>query len=109
MMRSRITQLGAAVAINLTAGFTDVLILDGGEGDPRMGKVRERSTESAARQRFFTWRNAEGESQRESEKLWGDFTKMNQRVALALEGDASAHRLRHSYPFRVQDDSGTWG
>ena len=86
-----------------------MLILDGGEGDPRMGKVRERSTESAARQRFFTWRNAEGESQRESEKLWGDFTKMNQRVALALEGDACAHRLRHSYPFRVQDDSGTWG
>jgi len=47
--------------------------------------------ESAARQRFFTWRNADGESQRESEKLWGDFTKMNQRVALALEGDASAN------------------
>ncbi|WP_431817939.1 TerD family protein [Gordonia jacobaea] len=43
MMRSRVTQLGAAVAINLTAGVTDVLILDGGEGDPRMGKVRERS------------------------------------------------------------------
>lgn len=43
LMRSRITQLGAAPAINLAAGVTDVLLLNGGEGDPRMAKVRERS------------------------------------------------------------------
>ncbi|QTI69652.1 TerD family protein [Gordonia polyisoprenivorans] len=43
VMRSRIVQLGAAPAINLTAGVTDVLLLDGGAGDPRMPRVRDRS------------------------------------------------------------------
>ncbi|MGC4935973.1 TerD family protein [Gordonia sp. DT30] len=42
VMRSRITQLGASPAINLTAGVTDVLVLDGGVGDPRMPKIRSR-------------------------------------------------------------------
>ncbi|MGU3292530.1 TerD family protein [Williamsia sp. M5A3_1d] len=43
IMRSRLIQLGALPAVNLTAGVTDVLILDGGEGDPRMSRIRERA------------------------------------------------------------------
>jgi DNA polymerase-3 subunit epsilon len=42
IMRSRLVQLGALPAVNLTAGVTDVLVLDGGEGDPRMPRIRER-------------------------------------------------------------------
>ena len=42
-MRSRIVQLGAVPAINLTAAVTDVLLLDGGNGDPRMPRIRERA------------------------------------------------------------------
>ncbi len=41
-MRSRLIQLGALPAVNLTAGVTDVLVLDGGDGDPRMPRIRER-------------------------------------------------------------------
>lgn len=43
VMRSRIVQLGAVPAINLTAAVTDVLLLDGGDGDPRMPRIRERA------------------------------------------------------------------
>ena len=42
IMRSRLIQVGALPAVNLTAGVTDVLVLDGGEGDPRMPRIRER-------------------------------------------------------------------
>lgn len=42
LMRSRLIQLGATPAVNLSAGVTDILILDGGDGDPRMTKVKER-------------------------------------------------------------------
>ncbi|NIL84176.1 DNA polymerase III PolC-type [Rhodococcus fascians] len=42
LMRSRLIQLGATPAVNLSAGVTDILILDGGDGDPRMPKVKER-------------------------------------------------------------------
>lgn len=42
LMRSRLIQLGATPAVNLSAGVTDVLILDGGDGDPRMPRARER-------------------------------------------------------------------
>lgn len=42
LMRSRLIQLGATPAVNLSAGVTDVLILDGGDGDPRMPKAKER-------------------------------------------------------------------
>ncbi|WP_242459172.1 TerD family protein [Rhodococcoides fascians] len=42
LMRSRLIQLGATPAVNLSAGVTDILILDGGDGDPRIPKVKER-------------------------------------------------------------------
>lgn len=42
LMRSRLIQLGATPAVNLSAGVTDILILDGVDGDPRMPKVKER-------------------------------------------------------------------
>ncbi|WP_244970685.1 TerD family protein [Gordonia jinghuaiqii] len=41
-MRSRFVQLGTAPAINLTAGVTHVLLLDGGEKDPRLAKAGRR-------------------------------------------------------------------
>ena len=69
--------------------------------------------ESAARQRFFTWRNVDGESQRESEELWDGAKKMYARVALALEGDAGANisgwRSRREYrgPALLIANSGT--
>lgn len=43
LMRSRLIQLGAAPAVNLSAGVTDVLVLDGGDGDPRMPRAKERN------------------------------------------------------------------
>lgn len=43
LLRSRLIQLGATPAVNLSAGVTDVLILDGGDGDPRMPRVTERA------------------------------------------------------------------
>ena len=42
LMRSRLIQLGATPSVNLSAGVTDVLVLEGGEGDPRMPRARER-------------------------------------------------------------------
>ncbi|MFF2111199.1 TerD family protein [Rhodococcus koreensis] len=42
LMRSRIVQLGAKPSVNLSAGVTDVLVLDGGELDPRMDRVSAR-------------------------------------------------------------------
>lgn len=42
LMRSRIVQLGAKPSVNLSAGVTDVLLLDGGELDPRMDRVSAR-------------------------------------------------------------------
>ncbi|MBY6414280.1 TerD family protein [Rhodococcus sp. BP-252] len=42
LMRSRLIQLGATPAVNLSAGVTDVLVLAGGDGDPRMPRVVER-------------------------------------------------------------------
>ena len=42
LMRSRLIQLGATPAVNLSAGVTDVLLLSQGDGDPRMPRVRER-------------------------------------------------------------------
>ncbi|RZL83117.1 MAG: 3'-5' exonuclease [Rhodococcus sp. (in: high G+C Gram-positive bacteria)] len=42
LMRSRIVQLGAKPSVNLSAGVTDVLLLDGGEVDPRMDRVSAR-------------------------------------------------------------------
>lgn len=42
LMRSRLIQLGATPAVNLSAGVTDVLVLTGGDGDPRMPRVAER-------------------------------------------------------------------
>ncbi|MFT4126954.1 MAG: TerD family protein [Gordonia sp. (in: high G+C Gram-positive bacteria)] len=42
LMRSRIVQLGGIPAVNLTATVTDVLVLDGGDGDRRMPKIRAR-------------------------------------------------------------------
>lgn len=42
LMRSRLIQLGATPAVNLSAGVTDVLVLDGGDGDPRMPRAKER-------------------------------------------------------------------
>lgn len=42
LMRSRIVQLGAKPSVNLTAGVTDVLVLDGGDRDPRMERVGAR-------------------------------------------------------------------
>ena len=40
--RRDIMALGGAVALNLTATVTDVLVLDGAEGDPRCGRARSR-------------------------------------------------------------------
>ncbi|MDJ0396040.1 TerD family protein [Rhodococcus sp. G-MC3] len=42
LMRSRLIQLGATPAVNLSAGVTDVLVLSDGEGDPRMPRVVDR-------------------------------------------------------------------
>ena len=42
LMRSRIVQLGAKPSVNLTAGVTEVLVLDGGEADPRMDRIAAR-------------------------------------------------------------------
>ncbi|HMS74961.1 TerD family protein [Gordonia sp. (in: high G+C Gram-positive bacteria)] len=42
VMRSRIVQLGGVPAINLTSRVTQVLVLSGGEGDPRMTKIINR-------------------------------------------------------------------
>ncbi|WP_037182196.1 TerD family protein [Rhodococcoides fascians] len=42
LMRSRLIQLGATPAVNLSAGVTDVLVLADGDGDPRMPRVAER-------------------------------------------------------------------
>ncbi|MFW0874215.1 exonuclease domain-containing protein [Rhodococcoides corynebacterioides] len=42
VMRSRLVQLGARPAVNLHASVSAVLILDGGDGDPRMPRVVER-------------------------------------------------------------------
>ncbi|ORI21181.1 TerD family protein [Rhodococcus sp. 1168] len=42
LMRSRLIQLGATPAVNLSAGVTDVLVLTDGDGDPRMPRVAER-------------------------------------------------------------------
>lgn len=42
LMRSRLIQLGATPAVNLSAGVTDVLVLTDGDGDPRMARVVER-------------------------------------------------------------------
>jgi DNA polymerase-3 subunit epsilon len=42
LMRSRIVQLGAKPSVNLSAGVTEVLVLDGGELDPRMDRVSAR-------------------------------------------------------------------
>lgn len=42
LMRSRLAQLGATPAVNLSAGVTDVLVLTDGDGDPRMPRVVER-------------------------------------------------------------------
>lgn len=49
VMRSRIVQLGAVPAINLTAAVTDVLLLDGGDGDPRMPRIRAFELDTADR------------------------------------------------------------
>ena len=42
VMRSRIVQLGGVPAINLTSRVSQVLVLSGGEGDPRMTKIVNR-------------------------------------------------------------------
>ncbi|MGU3435016.1 TerD family protein [Actinomycetes bacterium M1A6_2h] len=42
LMRSRLIQLGATPAVNLSASVSAVLLLDGGDGDPRMPRVEER-------------------------------------------------------------------
>lgn len=41
-VRSRIVQLGASCAINLTAGVTHVLLLEGGQPDARLRKAQDR-------------------------------------------------------------------
>ncbi|MFG2950450.1 TerD family protein [Streptomyces adustus] len=41
-LRSRIAELGAAAAVNLSAGVTDVILLAEGAGDRRMPAIRER-------------------------------------------------------------------
>lgn len=39
--RTRVVELGGAAAINLSAGVTDVVVLDGGHGDRRLAKITE--------------------------------------------------------------------
>lgn len=43
LMRSRIVQLGGVPAINLTSRVSQVLVLSGGEGDPRMTRIVNRN------------------------------------------------------------------
>ncbi|MFC7815681.1 TerD family protein [Streptomyces sp. NPDC057367] len=38
--RTRVVELGGAAAVNLSAGVTDVVILDGGEADRRLPRIR---------------------------------------------------------------------
>lgn len=37
--RTRVVELGGSAAVNLSAGVTDVALLDGGDGDRRMGRI----------------------------------------------------------------------
>ncbi|WP_416529731.1 TerD family protein [Streptomyces coelicoflavus] len=39
--RTRVVELGGAAAINLSAGVTDVVVLDGGHGDRRLARITE--------------------------------------------------------------------
>ena len=41
-VRARLVELGARPSVNLSAGVTHVVILDGSEKDPRMTRIRER-------------------------------------------------------------------
>ncbi|MEU9523663.1 TerD family protein [Streptomyces sp. NPDC048224] len=38
--RTRVVELGGAAAINLSAGVTDVVVLDGGDADRRLARIR---------------------------------------------------------------------
>ncbi|MFD8489786.1 TerD family protein [Streptomyces sp. NPDC059712] len=40
--RTRVVELGGAAAINLSAGVTDVVVLDGGHGDRRLARITRR-------------------------------------------------------------------